>query len=129
MMDIFAVAAVTLCAVVIAALLKRTNAEYTLLIAVVTVIFVLMSVLERVIPLVEEVRAVAEIGLFAEPYLEVLLKAVGITILAQITREICKDSGQAALAYSVDLAARVTILMLCLPIISSIFGYIQEILA
>ncbi len=128
-MDIFAVAAVSLCAVVIAALLKQKNGEYALLLSMITVIMILMFVLQKAAPLAEEIERLAGADLLGETYIPILLKAVGITIITQATMNICKDGGQNALAYAVDMTGKISVLLLCLPVISRIFEYIRQILS
>ncbi len=122
-------AAVTICAVVMAALLKKNSTEYATLLSLITVIMILMLVLEKTMPLIEEIQRLADADLFGVEYIPVLLKSVGITILTQVTSNICKDSGQKALSYSVELAGRISILILCLPIITAILSYIHQILS
>lgn len=128
-MDIFAIAAVVICAVIIAALLKRKNSEYALLLSLITVVMILAAALQNILPLVEEMQALADAELFGFPYLSVLLKAVGITIMAQAAAALCLDGGEKALAYAVETAGRAAILFLCLPVITGILGYIREILS
>lgn len=128
-MDIFGVAAVSLCSVVIALLLKRRNEEYTMLLSLVTVIMLMVAALQNAAPMISEIQALTNSGLFNNGYIEILMKTIGITIISQVTVNICKDSGQSAVAYGVNLAGKVAVLVIAMPIITGIFSYINEILA
>lgn len=128
-MDIFPIIAVTLFAVIMAAMLKKNNIEYGLILSLMSVILILLFVLEKTLPFIEEIQALINSDITGLEVLPILLKVVGITIISQMTSTICKDSGQSALAYSVDIAARVSILILCLPVFTNILNFIHEILS
>ncbi len=61
-------------------------------------------------------------------YAEIVIKALGIAILSQITSQICRDCQNASVASGVELAAKFEIFILCLPLINEIIGYAVEIL-
>jgi stage III sporulation protein AD len=54
-------------------------------------------------------------------YGTVLLKALGIALLSQICADICRDCGESSVASGVELAGKLEILILCLPLIVEIF--------
>lgn len=50
----------------------------------------------------------------------ILLKGSAVCIFTQIVHDICKDSGQTAVASAVILAGRLTVVALTLPLIESV---------
>lgn len=58
-----------------------------------------------------------------------LLRAVGITVVGQVVARLCKDAGESALAYTVELAARVAVLAAALPALGRLLKYLGEIAA
>ena len=66
----------------------------------------------------------SEIGRYAD----VMLRALGVALLTRICTDVCKDTGQSAVAGGVELAGKLVILMLCLPMIREIIGYAAQIL-
>jgi stage III sporulation protein AD len=61
-------------------------------------------------------------------YAGILIKALGIAVLTHITAEVCRDCGDASAASYVELAGKFEILLLSLPLVSSILGTAAEIL-
>lgn len=55
-----------------------------------------------------------------------LLKAVGIALIGQLAGRLCKDAGESALSYLVELAARVGILAVSLPLLFQIMDFLKE---
>ncbi len=49
-----------------------------------------------------------------------MIKALGIAVCCQTTAEICRDCGESAFASKVELAAKINILLLALPLIADI---------
>ena len=127
-MEIFGISACVICAVLFAAVVKKSNREYALLMTILTAILILLAVFQQVAPFLEEIEAIAQSESFDSGYLLVLLKAVGITLVGQTTSSLCKDAGESTLAFAVELASKATILLVSLPVILKIFEYLSEIL-
>ena len=127
-MEIFGISACVICAVLFAAVVKKSNREYALLMTILTAILILLAVFQQVAPFLEEIEAIAQSERFDSGYLLVLLKAVGITLVGQTTSSLCKDAGESTLAFAVELASKAAILLVSLPVILKIFEYLSEIL-
>ncbi|WP_281691542.1 SpoIIIAC/SpoIIIAD family protein, partial [Neglectibacter timonensis] len=126
-MEIFGISACVICAVLFAAVVKKSNREYALLMTILTAILILLAVFQQVAPFLEEIEAIAQSESFDSGYLLVLLKAVGITLVGQTTSSLCKDAGESTLAFAVELASKAAILLVSLPVILKIFEYLSEI--
>lgn len=121
-----AAAVCALCAAAFGAILKKTNREISLLLTAGAAALLLLSALEGLAPLVAQLQGLAS----AAParYIKVMLKAVGIALIGQFVSHTCKDAGESALAFTVELSARAAILAAAFPLITELLGYIGEIL-
>lgn len=126
-MDVFAVGICAVCAVIFGALVKRSNQEYALLAGAAACVVILLSVLNGLEPLVSQITGLADLGGVPGEVLPPVLKAVGIAIAGQLASRICKDAGESALAYTVDLACKAAILAVSLPLAAKVFEYLEEI--
>ena len=61
-------------------------------------------------------------------YAGVILKALGLALLGHFSSLICKELGSESLSFCVELAAKLEIFVLCLPVIKEIMGYAMQIL-
>ena len=127
-MEIFGISACVICAVLFAAVVKKSNREYALLMTILTAILILLAVFQQVAPFLEEIEAIAQSESFDSGYLLVLLKAVGITLVGQTTSSLCKDAGESTLAFAVELASKAALLLVSLPVLLKIIEYLSEIL-
>lgn len=115
-----------LCAAAFGALLKKSNREAALLLTAGAAALLLVSALEGAAPLfsqLEEAAAGVPGG-----YLKVMLKAVGIALIGQFAGYVCKDAGEAGLAFAVELSAKAAILAAAFPVLMELLGYVGEIL-
>lgn len=128
-MELFAIGICALCAVLFAALVQKTNKEYALLISLGTAAVLLLFLLERAGPVLQQVEDLAASGPFEGEAVGLMLRAVGITVVGQVVARLCKDAGESALAYTVELAARAAVLAAALPALGRLLKYLGEIAA
>ena len=126
-MEIFGIGICALCAVLFAALVQKSNKEDALLISVVAAVVLLFVILQRAEPLVNELETLS--GSLGSSAVQLVLQAVGITVIGQAVSRVCKDAGESALAYTVDLAARVAVLLAALPMVGDILNFLSEVAA
>ena len=128
-MELFAIGICALCAVLFAALVQKTNKEYALLISLGTAAVLLLFLLERAGPVLQQVEDLAASGPLEGEAVGLMLRAVGITAVGQVVARLCKDAGESALAYTVELAARAAVLAAALPALGRLLKYLGEIAA
>lgn len=126
-MDIFGVVICALCAVIFGALVKKSNREYAVLVALGAATVILLAVFGQLKPFIERLESLSGSGAFSDGYLEIMLKAVGIALVGQLAAHVCKDAGESALAYAVELAAKGAILAAALPLLLKVFEYLEEV--
>ena len=61
-------------------------------------------------------------------FLSILLKITGIAYLSEFATNLCKDSGETAVASKVELSAKVIIIAMSIPILGSVIETLINIL-
>lgn len=118
--DILKILGLCLTSAVLCVVLKQRGSEYSLLITAATGIFIGIIVLNNISAALSVFKsAIAEYGIKAE-YFKTALKAVGIGYITSFAADICRDSGQAALASKAELAGKSAIFILSVPLIMSV---------
>lgn len=123
--EICGIAVIGLTAVVI---LRGTKPEYAVFAGIVTGIILLGAALLEFGSVVSYIRDMTEKTGFSL-YSATILKALGIGILAQTTADVCRDSGEAAIASKVEFAAKIIILLLAIPILKTLLDLISRMLS
>lgn len=84
-----------------------------------------LAVLEPVIDFILHLQSIADLN---NGMLRIVLKAVGIGILADIAGHICSDAGNKALSKVLQLVATAVILWLSLPLFTELLELLEGIL-
>ena len=109
-----------LIAPLLALILKGYWPEMTMLLSIVAGVVIMLLVLHRIraeIEVITETAVAAGINLL---YLQTLLRVIGIAYLAEFGAQLCRDAGEGSIASRVELAAKVVILVLAVPVIVEI---------
>jgi stage III sporulation protein AD len=83
-------------------------------------VIILMSVILYVSPVADTINTIFEKAGADETYINILFKALGICYITQFASDICKDSGEGALAVQIELAGKVTLLLMALPMFEAL---------
>lgn len=121
-MELTGILALALTAAFCAVALKKYAPETSVVIAVAAGAVILIEVLLRVSPVVQEIGGLLSRAGLDGSYGTVLLKSLGICFVCQFTSEACRDAGQAALASKVELAAKLSLLLIAFPLLEGILG-------
>ena len=118
-----------LMAVAASLVLRAYRPELGLQIAVAAGVLILMLTLDELIALSSFLSETLARFQIDPGYLKVMLKVIGTAYLAQFAADLCRDAGESAVAGKVELAGRVLILALCLPVLMSILEMVGSILS
>lgn len=129
-MDVFVK---TLCAVLIALvlylMLARQEKEISLLLTVVACCMIAVTAVNYFQPVIDFIEKLQNIGHLDAEIVNIVLKSIGISLLAEITCMICNDAGNAALAKTLQILTVAAVLWLSLPLFTSLIELIEEILS
>jgi stage III sporulation protein AD len=109
-------------------LLREKQPPFAFLLAVIggVIIFLfLITKISSVIRVLERLAVQADINMV---FLETILKIIGIAYIAEFGAQITRDAGQGAIASKIELAGKVLIMVMAIPIISVIIETIIELL-
>lgn len=115
-MEIIKIVAIAIVCALLCAVLKQYKPEYAIVVQLAASVLILLLVASAMGDLINAIRELIDGSGIDTGYLTLLLKALGVAILTQLAADACRDSGETALSNKVELAGKVTILLLCLPL-------------
>lgn len=128
-MDIFLkAAACVLIAVVISMILSKYGKDFSVLLAISVCVMVVGAAavyLENIFSFVELLQQKWNLN---NELLAILLKCVGIGLLAEIISMICTDSGNSAFGKVIHFLSTAVILYLCIPLFTELLDMVESIL-
>lgn len=127
-MDMIKVSILGIVAVCLSLFLQNEKQHVGVYIAIIASVIIFAGVLTKVDEIKELIEEIKSYLNLSGVYLETLLKMIGITYLAEFSSNICKDAGSTAIASQIELFAKLSVLVLSMPIVLSILETIRTFL-
>lgn len=119
-------AAVGIISALCSLLIKKSNQEIGLVIAIAASAVICIAAAELFGSISDLIRyAISKSGLSSAIFLPII-KCVGIAIIVNISASLCKDAGQAGIASAVDVLGAAAAVFTALPLIKSLIEIIGE---
>ena len=83
-------------------------------------VVIFAAVLGELIPAFDTIRSMMQQVQIDGQYIEILLKSLGICFITQIASESCRDAGESAIASKIELAGKLMLVVLALPMFEEI---------
>jgi len=128
LMEIIQIVGLGIIATVFIVLLKSLRPEIAMLISIITGVVIFIVVAGKLSNIVEILNNIADKAGVDTAYLSTLLKIIGIAYIVEFGAEICKDAGESAIASKIELAGKVAIIFLALPIITALLDLIIKVM-
>ena len=125
-MGAFQVAGFAVCAAALALVLRRLRPESATVLVIAAGVLAGLMVLPQLAQIVDGVTSLAASGGVQESYTGQLLKIGGISLLMDFAAQTCRDAGEDGLALKVELAGRVMLIALSLPVMQTLLTQIMS---
>ncbi|ELK46255.1 stage III sporulation protein AD [Halobacillus sp. ACCC02827] len=119
-MDIIQVVALGLVAALLIILLQEHKSTIAFLLLLFTVLIIFLTILDQIQHIFSLLSYMANQAQVEPVYFKTILKIIGIAYIAEFGAQLIRDAGLNALASKVELAGKLFILMLAIPIITAV---------
>ncbi len=117
-----------LIAVILGLMLRQQGKDISLLLSIAVCCMVIAVGISYFTPVIEFVGQLQEKAGTDPQFFRILLKSVGIGLVAEIAGLICTDAGNAALAKTIQILAAAVILWLALPLLQALLELVHKIM-
>lgn len=124
----FSVAVFCICSAIFAVLLRQHCHEQSLMIALAACVTVVGGFMLFLAPLVSDVQNIFSQAGLSDSYISLIFKAAAVCFITQITCEICRDSGENAIASAAEMWGRGAVTFMSLPVLKALLERINEII-
>ena len=108
--------------------LSKHASNFTVIICIILCCTIFRCAVEYLKPLISFIEKLYKISDLSSEIFEILIKAVGIGFLTEITTLICNDAGYSTIGKSVQILSCILILWLSLPILNGLLDLIERVL-
>ena len=127
-MEILKIAAVALTGVILASVMKTVNKEITIYIILATVIILFLSIIDKLWEAFRFLEGIYDNVTYGRSFFPVIIKVLAVAYITDFTAQLCRDSGENATGSKVELAGKVMIFYLSMPVLSAILELISSLL-
>ena len=114
------VVGIVLTALIINIVLKNYSKEFTFHINIVCTIIIFTLISKDLKGIVDRLTSISNEISVLLPYIKIMIKILGISMIAQLLSDLCRDNGENTLANQTELSAKIIILVTALPLFTTI---------
>lgn len=127
-MEILKIVSVAVAGTVLACVLKKESPPFAMAVSIATGVIIFLQILSCFSQIISTLYEITGEGGIDGGYVSLILKITGIAYISQLGCEICKDAGESAIGTKIEIAGKILIAYICLPLITAIFGTVMDIL-
>ena len=128
-MDIYKLVALSIVAVILITILKSVKKDdFALIVTIITAVILFTLVLVKLESIMSLLEGLVQKSGINKEYLTLLLKVTGISYVIELATNICKDAGNSAIASKVEMLGKLSIVVLTIPILTSVISTVLNIL-
>src|SRR5699024_6042771 len=125
-MDIIHIVLFAITSAMIYLIVKEVQPNIAFVILFITAIIIFIFIIEQVKTIISFIQILARKASIQTYYLDTIFKIIGIAYIVEIAANLVKDAGLSSLASKIELAGKIFILLLALPIIQAVIEMIIQ---
>lgn len=118
--DIIQIVGLGLIATFLALVVKEQKPIFAFMLTVFVGVLIFLFLIDEITKIITMLSGIAEQANMNMMYLQTILKIIGIAYIAEFGAQIAKDAGQAAIASKIELAGKILILVMAIPILTAV---------
>ena len=126
-MNLMAVSLAAVIVVLIAVKIKELDSGYGIVLSIACCIMIMYFVVGRFRQITGYIDRLTSYVSLNITYIELILRMIGIAYICQFSSDICKDAGCGAIASQVEMAGRIALVLLSMPVLMSVIDLVVEI--
>lgn len=119
-MDILQIVIISIVASIIYIILKDINPSFAFFIIILVGIIIFASIIQQIRLIFQVIQSLGDEANVPGLYLETILKIIGIAYIAELGASMTQDAGLHSVAKNIELAGKIFILLLAIPIITAV---------
>ena len=126
-MDILKVVGIGITGAIVANLVKNGKSDFSIFVTIATGVIILAFIMTSLTNVIIEFSEIAELSGIDDALFGSILKIIGIGYITEYGASICSDMATESLAKKIQLAGKITIFIMALPIIKRLLELIGSI--
>lgn len=127
-MDITSLVGIAVLSAVLCIIVRQYKPEMALGVSIACGILIMCSVISMLAPAAELISQLTASAGLDSGYTRTLFKALAVCYITQLGSDCCKDAGESAIAGKVELAGKAAVVVISLPVFSSLAEVVMKLI-
>jgi len=127
-MEILRIAALALCAVILIVLVKNYKPEFGVFVAIGCSVLILFFMVDSLKYAFSYLAGIYNRLDYGKGYFPIIIKVLAVAYITEFTAQLCRDSGETSIASKVELAGKIIIFCIAIPVFISVLNLVEELL-
>ena len=119
---------ISITALILSLFLKDYNKTVSLILVLFSSALLFFKIVGSIGEITDTLKEITDNAGELSSYLKLMLKVLGIALITQITADICRDCGETALAGQTEVASKIIIVAMILPLFEAVVKIISGLL-
>lgn len=128
-MEILKIAAIAFTGVLLAAFIKNISKDVSLYIIFATAILIVLAIIDRLAGIFIFLEDIYSNVTYGREFFPVIIKVLAVAYITDFTAQLCRDAGEDSVSSKVELAGKITIFYIAMPILTAILELIKQLLS
>lgn len=116
---------ISICVLFCALLLRRYNKTFAVIVSVAGSAILFLLVSRQLNDIIAKIGDISSSVNSTAPYIKLMLKVLGITLVTQFVVDTCRDNGENALASMTEIVAKILVVSMVLPLFETIISIVS----
>lgn len=127
-MEIIQVAGLGIVAAVLSLVIKQQRPELAFMLSLFAGVIIFLFLIGKIADVLQVLRDLAERSNLNIVFFKTILKVIGIAYIAEFAAQVVRDAGEESIASKIELAGKILILFMAIPIITVIIETVMKLL-
>ncbi len=127
-MEILQIAGIAVSGMLLVSLVRAFKPEFAIYIVIATVIVIMLLSFTQLTSVFQFLKSVYDDMSYGKEYFPVIIKVLVVAYVADFTAQLCNDAGETSIGSKVELAGKIIIFYISLPVLVSILQLVNSVI-
>ncbi len=128
-MSVLKIAAIGLTGLLLASLIKTVNKDISIYVVLATVALLFIYIVGEISGVFIYLETIYNNVTYGREFFPIVIKVLAVAYIADFTSQLCKDAGEASIGSKIELAGKIIIFYMAMPIFTAILQLIDSLLS
>lgn len=128
-MSILKIAAIGIIGLLLASLIKTVNKDVSIYVVLATVILLLIYIVGEISGIFVYLETIYNNVTYGREFFPIIIKVLAVAYISDFTSQLCKDAGENSIGSKIELAGKIIIFYMAMPIFTAILQLINSLLS